>query len=94
MKSQEEQAVRCKTTRKTPRNLEKRLAVESTFSEDIAAKIMAELVRADKDVILKMYSDKDVQTEDLENRLYQLAAVSIWGTEVLCRALSEGDSVA
>jgi len=52
---------------------------------------MAEMMGADKDLIMKKYCDKDIGSEEVENHLYKLASVSVWGSEVLCRTLNEGE---
>ena len=64
---------------------------DCTFFKDTATKIMAEMMGADKDLIMKKYCDKDIGSEEVENHLYKLASVSVWGSEVLCRTLNEGE---
>jgi len=92
MEQQKKQKCCRETSRDRFYNIKKGTTVDTPFFMDAASKIMAQLMGADKDIIMKKYHDKNVESEEMENYLKELAFVSIWGAEMLCHALSEEES--
>jgi len=91
MNPQTKQNKLCETVQEKLRNLKEKPATETSFFENIAIKIMAELMGSDKDTIMEKYCDNNIPSEELEEHLYRLASAAIWSSEILCRSLIEDD---